>query len=102
MIVKKISCVTPRICHDELKKIHKDLMTISHIQNNHIITFPKDYDDKGNLDKKIHLKCWELGGVERLLTIRDKKNKKSWKVKQKFNETKQEALLRSIKENKNK
>jgi len=41
----------------------QNVVSVSHINNNHIVCFKSDYDENGHLDKNIHLLCWQLGGV---------------------------------------
>jgi len=53
----------PTKCHNDIASRLQDVVSISHIPNNHIVLFNIDYDEKGHIDKNIHLLCWQLGGI---------------------------------------
>ena len=63
MIILDIACTNPSECHDQIKEKVPNVVSISHINNNHIVTIDKDHDSKGNIDKDIHKLAWQLGGV---------------------------------------
>lgn len=50
-------------CHNIVVARLQDVVSISHIDNNHIVLFKSDYDENGYIDKNIHLLCWQLGGI---------------------------------------
>jgi len=52
-------------CHNIISSRLQDVISVSHIPNNHIVLFNTDYDENGHIDKNIHLLCWQLGGVIR-------------------------------------
>jgi len=55
----KIICNKPTSaqCHDEIKKIHPNVISIYHEPNNHILYFKDDYDENGHvIGKEVFLK----------------------------------------------
>jgi hypothetical protein len=63
MIILDISCTNPSECHEKIKEKIPNVVNISHIKNNHIVTIDKDHNSKGDMDNDIHKLCWQLGGV---------------------------------------
>ena len=53
MIVVKTKCSDNNIvnCTDNIKKLHKDVISIYHTQNEHLCFTKKDYDNKGHVKK---------------------------------------------------
>lgn len=53
MIVVKTKCTNNEIgkCTDNIKKLHKDVISIFHTQNEHLCFTQKDYDSNGHVKK---------------------------------------------------
>ena len=51
MKVLKITCVNSDDCHATVKAIEPLVLSVLHEPNNHVLLFPLDYTDKGNVKK---------------------------------------------------
>lgn len=69
MKIIKITCPDSDICMSQIKAKYPQVTSVSHIPNNHIVTFPEDYDNKGGLDNNIHELCWQLGGIKKTARV---------------------------------
>ena len=51
MKIHKITCNDTNKCHDDLKLLFPNVISISHLENNHIIIESNDYDVNGHVLK---------------------------------------------------
>ena len=53
MIIVKTKCTDEKIgnCSEKIRKLHKDVISIFHTQNEHLCFTKKDYDQNGHVKK---------------------------------------------------
>ena len=84
-------------CSENLKLSNPSMIQCHHIDNNHVLIENSDIVN-GNVSSVIVKKIHELGGIKIELHVRNNITKESRWIEQRFNETRKQAIDRSMNE----